>query len=180
MFEDGRSKKVVFIAHCFLNQNSISDGTAVYPAVFRNVIELFMNADIGIVQMPCPEFCCLGLDRGNICGTDFPVVIENTRIRAEMKKDIPNAQLDQLADYVVYQISEYIKYDFKVVGIIGANRSPNCGVDTTSDNNTEMKGMGLFMEKISRRLSEKSVSIPMIGLKGTDDISEKLGPLLKN
>ena len=85
MFEDGRSKKVVFIAHCFLNQNSISDGTAVYPAVFRNVIELFMNADIGIVQMPCPEFCCLGLDRGNICGTDFPVVIENTRIRAEMK-----------------------------------------------------------------------------------------------
>lgn len=37
MFEDGRSKKVVFIAHCFLNQNSISDGTAVYPAVFRNV-----------------------------------------------------------------------------------------------------------------------------------------------
>lgn len=113
MFEDGRSKKVVFIAHCFLNQNSISDGTAVYPAVFRNVIELFMNADIGIVQMPCPEFCCLGLDRGNICGADFPVVIENTRIRAEMKKDIPNAQLDQLVDYVVYQILESLNMDLK-------------------------------------------------------------------
>lgn len=179
MFEDGRSKKVVFIAHCFLNQNSISDGTAVYPAVFKNVIEFFMKADIGIVQMPCPEFCCLGLDRGNIYGANNPVVIENTRIRAEMKKDIPNGQLDQLADYVVYQILEYLKYEFKVVGIIGANRSPNCGVDTTSDNNTEMKGMGLFMEKISCRLSEKSVSIPMIGLKGTDDISDKLSPLIE-
>ncbi len=33
MFHDGRSKKVVFVAHCFLNQNAISDGTAVYPAV---------------------------------------------------------------------------------------------------------------------------------------------------
>lgn len=179
MFEDGRSKKVVFIAHCFLNQNSISDGTAVYPAVFKNVIEFFMKADIGIVQVPCPEFCCLGLDRGNIYGANTPVVIENTRIRAEMKKDIPNGQLDQLADYVVYQILEYLKYEFKVVGIIGANRSPNCGVDTTSDNNTEMKGMGLFMEKISCRLSEKSVSIPMIGLKGTDDISDKLSPLIE-
>ena len=179
MFEDGRSKKVVFIAHCFLNQNSISDGTAVYPAVFKNVIEFFMKADIGIVQMPCPEFCCLGLDRGNIYGANTPVVIENTRIRAEMKKDIPNGQLDQLADYVVYQILEYLKYEFKVVGIIGANRSPNCGVDTTSDNNIEMKGMGLFMEKISCRLSEKSVSIPMIGLKGTDDISDKLSPLIE-
>ena len=154
MFEDGRSKKVVFIAHCFLNQNSISDGTAVYPAVFKNVIEFFMKADIGIVQMPCPEFCCLGLDRGNIYGANTPVVIENTRIRAEMKKDIPNGQLDQLADYVVYQILEYLKYEFKVVGIIGANRSPNCGVDTTSDNNTEMKGMGLFMELSLIHISE--------------------------
>lgn len=41
--------------------------------------------------MPCPELCCLGLDRGNIYGADTPVVIENTRIRTEMKKDIPNA-----------------------------------------------------------------------------------------
>ena len=99
--------------------------------------------------MPCPEFCCLGLDRGNIHGADNPVVVENTRIRSEMKKNIPNAQLEQLVDYVVYQILEYIKYGFKVVGIIGANRSPNCGVDTTSDKNTEIEGMGLFMEKIS-------------------------------
>ena len=35
MFTDGRSKKVVFIAHCILNQNSISDGTAVFPAAFK-------------------------------------------------------------------------------------------------------------------------------------------------
>lgn len=174
MFKDGRSKKVVFIAHCFLNQNSISDGTAVYPAAFKDIVEFFMKADIGIVQMPCPEFCCLGLDRGNIYGANVPVVVENTRIRSEMKKAIPNTQLEQLADYVVYQILEYLKYGFEVIGIIGANRSPNCGVDTTSDDNAEIRGMGLFMEKISNRLSEKNISISMIGLKGSDNISEKL------
>jgi predicted secreted protein len=179
MFEDGRSKRVVFIAHCFLNQNSISDGTAVYPAAFKEMSEILLNADIGIVQMPCPELCCLGLDRGNIYGADMPVVAENTRIRTEMKKEIPNAQLEQLVDSVIYQILEYRKYGFEVAGIIGANRSPNCGVDTTSDNNAEVKGNGLFIEKISARLAEKNISIPMIGLKGTDNVSDKLRSLIK-
>ena len=81
MFTDIRSQKVVFIAHCLLNQNSISDGTAVYPAAFKDMIQMFLDADVGIVQMPCPELCCLGLDRGNIRGADSPVVVENTRIR---------------------------------------------------------------------------------------------------
>ncbi len=36
-------------------------------------------------------------------------MVENTRIRIEMKKDIPNTQLDRLADYVVYEILEYIR-----------------------------------------------------------------------
>lgn len=70
-----------------------------------------------------------------------------------------------------------MKYGFEVVGIIGANRSPNCGVDTTSDNSAEVKGNGLFIEKISSRLSEKGIVIPMIGLKGTDNVSDKLRPL---
>ena len=178
MFNDGRSKKVVFISHCLLNQNSISDGTAVYPAAFRELIDFFLNADVGIVQMPCPELYCLGLDRGNIYGADNPVVIENTRIRAEMQKDVHNTQLDRLAECVVYQILEYIKFDFQVIGIIGVNRSPNCGVETTSDNNAETGGMGLFIEKISSRLLQKKLSIPMIGVKGTDNIQDKLRKLM--
>lgn len=71
MFNDGRSKKVVFIAHCLLNQNSISDGTAVYPATFKEIIDYFINADIGVIQMPCPELSCLGLDRGNVSPPDW-------------------------------------------------------------------------------------------------------------
>jgi predicted secreted protein len=178
MFHDGRSKKVVFIAHCLLNQNAISDGTAVYPAAFKELVDFFLNADIGIAQMPCPEFCCLGLDRGNIHGAESPVVVENTRIRSEMKKDSSDIKLTKLADYIVQQIVEYQKYGFEIIGVIGANRSPNCGVETTSDNNTEINGMGLFMEKISRQLARENISVPMIGIKGTDNIQEKLQPFM--
>ena len=106
MFTDVRSKKVVFVAHCLLNQNSISDGTAVYPAAFKDIINLFMDNDIGIVQLPCPELCCLGLDRGNIYGADSPVTVENTRIRREMEKAETQTKLKALVDYTMLQIDE--------------------------------------------------------------------------
>lgn len=178
MFDDVRSKKVVLIAHCFLNQNSISDGTAVYPAAFKSVIKILLDADIGIFQMPCPELCCLGLDRGNINGIDSPVTVENTRIRMEMQKGIAHANLTRLVDYVMQQIMEYHKNGFELVGIIGANRSPNCGIDTTSDNDIEVEGKGLFMEKLAERLLNEHLTIPMIGLKGSDNIEKKLEMLL--
>ena len=177
MFHDGRSKKVVFVAHCFLNQNAISDGTAVYPAVWRDLIEFFMDAHVGIVQMPCPELCCLGLDRGDVHGAERPVAAENTRIRAEMKKDPVQQKLDELAGHVVEQMVEYDQSGFKILGVIGANRSPNCGVDTTSDNNEEVPGMGLFIEKIARRLQDRGLSLPIIGLKGSDAVIQRLRQL---
>ena len=98
---------------------TISDGTAIYPAANKDVVDFFLNGDIGIVQMPCPEICCLGLDRGNIHGADSPVVVENTRIRSAMQNDDSNLKLTRLADYVVQHIMEYKKYGFEVIGIIG-------------------------------------------------------------
>lgn len=179
MFTDGRSKKVVFIAHCLLNQNSISDGTAVYPAAFKTVIKFFLDSDVGIVQMPCPEFRCLGLDRGNIYGADCPVTTENTRIRKEMCKTAPNILLTDLVSQVMQQILEYHKYGFEIIGIIGANRSPNCGVDTTSDNNMEISGRGVFMEALSEQLTKENLSIQIIGLKHTDDMVAKIQTLFE-
>ena len=65
MFTDGRSRRVVFLAHCLLNQNAISDGTAEVPAAHREILRTVLDARVGVVQLPCPELCCLGLDRGD-------------------------------------------------------------------------------------------------------------------
>ena len=179
MFTDGRSKKVVFIAHCILNQNSISDGTAVFPAAFKEVIKKFLDADIGIVQMPCPELCCLGLNRGNDNGADDPVVIENTRIRKEMQKGETHKLLMVQVDYVMKQITEYNAYGFEIIGIIGANRSPNCGVETTSDFNKEISGKGVFMSELSNRIHEQKLNIPMLGIKSTDNVINQVKSIIK-
>jgi len=174
MFTDVRSKKVVFVAHCILNQNSISDGTAVHPAAFKDIINLFLNNDIGIVQLPCPELCCLGLDRGNIYGADSPVTVENTRIRREMENADTQQKLKTLVDYTMLQIDEYVKHGFEIKGIIGANRSPNCGVESTSDNDVEIDGMGVFMTALHKEITSRSLNIRMTGIKGSDNFAEKL------
>ena len=180
MFEDGRSKKVIFIAHCILNQNSISDGTAVFPAAFKDVIKILLDADIGIVQMPCPELCCLGINRGNKDGADVPVVIENTRIRKEMQKAKSYKMLMAQVDYVMKQITEYNAYGFEIIGIIGANRSPNCGVETTSDFNKEISGKGIFMSELSNRIKAENLNIPMLGIKDTDNVFEQVKSFIKS
>lgn len=179
MYTDGRSKKIALVAHCLLNQNSISDGTAVYPAAFKDVIYTLLDADIGIVQLPCPELCCLGLDRGNPDGANAPVVEENTRIRRAMKEPAAEKKLASLVDYTMLQVNEYCSNGFEIVGIIGANRSPNCGVETTSDDNREIAGMGLFMQSLADRLKERDLVIPMIGMKSSDNSIEKVISLLE-
>lgn len=178
MFTDGRSKKVVFIAHCLLNQNSISDGTAVFPAAFKDIIKTFLDADVGIIQLPCPELCCLGLDRGNIYGANSPVVEENTRIRKEMQNANVHKNLTILIDHVMQQIMEYHKHGFKILGIIGTNRSPNCGIETTSNCNEEINGKGIFIEELSNRLISIDLNIPMLGIKDSDNMVKKIKSLL--
>lgn len=179
MFQDGRSQKVAFLAHCLLNQNAISDGTAVRPAGFPEMVSYLLEHGVGIVQLPCPELMCLGLDRGDPQGAERPVVVENTRIRRAMAQAEPSRRLARLVADTMAQLLEYRRYGFQVVGILGANRSPCCGVDTTSQDDQEVPGMGVFLEALSRRLEEVGWKIPMVGFRGTDDAVETVQRLLE-
>ena len=179
MFQDGRSQKVAFLAHCLLNQNAISDGTAVRPAGFPEMVSYLLEHGVGIVQLPCPELLCLGLDRGDPQGAERPVVVENTRIRRAMAQAEPSRRLARLVADTMAQLLEYRRYGFQVVGILGANRSPCCGVDTTSQDDQEVPGMGVFLEALSRRLEEVGWQIPMVGFRGTDDAVETVQRLLE-
>ena len=179
MFQDGRSRKVAFLAHCLLNQNAISDGTAVRPAGFPEMVSYLLEHGVGIVQLSCPELLCLGLDRGDPQGAERPVVEENTRIRRAMAQAGPSRRLAQLVEDTMAQLLEYRRYGFQVVGILGANRSPCCGVDTTSQDDQEVPGMGVFLEALSHRLEEVGWQIPMVGFRGTDDAVETVQRLLE-
>ena len=165
MFTDERSKSIVFVAHCILNQNSISDGTAVYPGAIKEIMNVLSISDVGIVQMPCPELLCLGLDRGNSNGSYSPILEENTRIRMMMSQRSAATRIRQLVQDLIFQILEYQNYDFDIRGIVGINRSPTCGVDTTSKNNQEVEGKGVFIEALRNELKKNKIHVEIIGIK---------------
>jgi predicted secreted protein len=165
MFTDKRSKSIVFVAHCILNQNAISDGTATYPGSIKEIMKILCSSDIGIVQMPCPELMCLGLDRGNINGGTSPILEENTRIRKKMSRKPAAKKVRTMVQDLIFQISEYQDYGFDIQGIVGVNRSPSCGVDTTSEYNKEVGGEGVFIEALRRKLKKNRIQIKIVGIK---------------
>lgn len=168
MYNDKRSKKIILVSHCIMNQNSISDGTADYAGTFTEILDFLIKQNIGILQIPCPELLCLGLDRGDVNGAKRSVLEENTRIRTELLKEDNLIKINKISEDIYFQINEYLKNDFEIIGCIGVDRSPSCGILTTSKNNEEIEGKGVFMENLEHILKTNDININFIGIKTSD------------
>ena len=119
LFHDLRSRRVIFVAHCVLNQNARLDGCAVFPNVMRDALEALTEENVGIVQMPCPELMILGLDRC-IAGHG-----EDMRIRDTLESKKAEA-LRAMAERLAVEIEEYRKNGFAVLGVLRIENSPGC------------------------------------------------------
>jgi len=141
-------------------------------------VNLLLQSQVGIVQLPCPELHCLGLDRGDVHGAERPVIVENTRIRESMLRPKAIRELRVLVGLLVRQIEEYLRHVFSILGVAGINRSPSCGVDTTSKANQEVAGRGVFMEELHKELENRKINLDWIGIKATE--TEKALPALQS
>jgi predicted secreted protein len=52
---DERSRKVIFLSHCLLNENTRYAGGATRRGIVEEVIRPCLVEGLGVVQMPCPE-----------------------------------------------------------------------------------------------------------------------------
>jgi predicted secreted protein len=108
------------------------------------------------------------LDRGDQRGAERPLLEENTRIRESMGEDIHVHVLRERANDLVRQIRQYQSHGFAVLGVIGVDRSPSCGVATTSIGGSEQPGRGVFFEALAAALEESGIPLPMIGTKTSE------------
>jgi hypothetical protein len=137
LLDDRRGRRVVFLAHCLLNENTRYLGGACRAGAVREVVQACLDGGIGIVQMPCPEqhawggvlkrrllwfFGSEGTLRYRLRNVLLPVLVWYTR---RVYRKIARQVADQVADY---QSS-----GFTVVGIVGVDGSPSCGVRQTLD-----------------------------------------------
>jgi predicted secreted protein len=165
MFTDKRSKKILLVAHCILNQNAKIDRCAHYPGMIKGLLEIFADAGVGLIQMPCPELLYLGLNRQAEVGAPTTVEAEDTRVAGRMREDPAQTLCGKIVSDLTYQLEEYRKHGFALVGLVGINGSPTCGIETAWSNDQETPGPGVFIQRLKEELDKKGFSLTMRGIK---------------
>lgn len=149
---DNRSKKFAFIPFCLIAQAYQAQGIVKYEwkSSIRPFIDLLLDYQINIIQMPCAE-------------AEF----SNNLIREPKgisKYDTIefNKHCEKLANKVSDQIKKLISFNYEVITILGIEQSPSCCVNYIYTNKGMEKRMGLFMQKLYENI--KDLNIPIIGI----------------
>lgn len=178
LLSDKRKRRIVFVSHCWLNMNTRFPEGSGFEGANVPLIEVLLQHGLGIVQMPCPEFLCLGLEK------------EGWGTKSE--QDL-RACFRRVAETVADQIKIYLSYGYDIVAIIGMNPSPSCGVEATKGKGTmlglnrdtsEQEGSGVFIEELRNLAAERGLArLPFFGVRrtlpGEGGLEEKLETLRK-
>lgn len=189
MITDERSRRVAFVSHCLLNQNVRYMGGARCGGAIPSVLETFVTQNVGFVQMPCPEQAAWGgvtkrlLLRAygsravrRMRAVLLPLFVVYTRLRYWM-----------LARRVAREIHDYTLAGYEVVGVVGVDDSPSCGVRRTLDvkralpviasfdedvdrdtfnaravRDCLIAGRGFFIDALRRALARRALDVPLL------------------
>jgi len=154
-FGDPRSRKVVLVPHCVLNQNARAAGAAERPSAVTEFVTALLDRQVGILQMPCPELFAYGLDRGDIC------------IEKDLRTPVGRESLTILAQDLVRQIQAYLNCGIQVLGVFGKNGSPSCGVEETWAGHV-CPGSGAFIEELIAELENHNVGLEITGIRDSE------------
>ena len=149
-FDQTRSRKVIFVSHCMLNQNARITSAADFPAMFEPLVMWLKDHQVGIVQMPCPELMVLGLGR--------------VSVRDGLETEEGLLHLDQIIESIIYQIKQYQFQGFKVLGILGKQGSPACGVTKTWLDGRHQSGIGVFIRLLRQTLDQEDLGVEILGV----------------
>lgn len=174
--DDARKRKVVFLTHCFLNINTRFPQGCAFAGANIPVVNTLLKHNLGIIQMPCPEFLCIGLEK-------------------ERYGEIPAGELREcfrnIAAGVIDQVEAYLQLGYQIAGVIGMNPSPSCGVEVSKGKGTmlgldrdtsEVDEPGVFIEELMWLAEQRGLTeLPLFGLRrllpGENDLDSRLQSL---
>jgi uncharacterized protein YbbK (DUF523 family) len=189
---DERSRRVVLVSHCLLNENARYAGGATRPGAVTEIVDELVAAGYGIHQLPCPERLAWG------------GVLKRQSLRLYHSKGTPlyavrGALLGafigwtkiiyrRLARQVARDVADYQRAGIAVGGIVGIGASPSCGVMTTLDLRASLEvvaacpvaaltrdvmneqavlgcrrtGAGLFIDALDHELKHRHLTVPAL------------------
>lgn len=169
--QDNRSKKVAFVSSCLLNANNKVLGLSRYKGVCKEVLEVLMENDYGILQMPCPETLYLGVNRWWATKNVYACYCFTLHC-------------NNLAKQMVNYMTGYEKAEYETPIILACDGSPSCGYNLTSFHKdwggepaelkfekTLVKGMGVFIEQLTLEIEKEGIKKPTFYGLSLDDIT---------
>lgn len=135
-----RSKRLILLAHCILNQNAVVQPLAREPGALAGIVRICLEAGVGILQLPCPEFIARGPTRAQADRPSYDTPEYRAHCRA-------------LLESTRAQVEAYRQAGYEIVGLIGIGNSPSCGLLTTYEGGPR-PGRGVFMEELLAMIPE--------------------------
>lgn len=140
-FKDHRDKRIIFINNCLLNQTSRAPGVAYRRGTAAELIQIVLDNGISIQQLPCLE--CIGIggvSRKTFDGY-FPLISHSLKygwfpvLKLFFKVWLLNFAwlCRREAVQVTDRMDDLITEGYTIVGVVGMNDSPTCGVTKTLD-----------------------------------------------
>ncbi len=192
-FTDNGGKKVVFLNNCLLNQTSRAPGVAFREGASTELIQILFNNGLNIEQLPCLE--CIGMGGVSRKSFDayFPLLSNFVKngwfpiVKPYFKLWLNNfgRLCKKEATKVVDRMEDYIREGYTVVGVVGMNDSPTCGVTKTMDiidftrrlvtaeetgntpkqiiQETLIDGASFFIGNIMKELEEREMDVKVVG-----------------
>lgn len=140
-------KKVVFVPHCILNQNVRAVGNEKSNGTIKEIVNFFAEAEVGIVQLPCPEVeFDGGLDR-------------QLKTKENYNNEIYRKCCREISLKILKEVRKYLDKEYKVVGILGVEFSPTCAVYRIENGKKIFPGKGILMEELEKEMQKENFRI---------------------
>ena len=160
MKSDRRSRKMVAVINCVSNHNARAQGAAMYPGINHEVVDMLRKHDVGVIQVPCPEMACLGLQRTRQPGVS---------IRDALDTPAGRSCCEELSISVADTIEEFQSNGYTVAAVLGGDvKSPGCAVPfPPPEDGVDMprSSCGVFMKGLFDELHRRGIQIPIRGIR---------------
>lgn len=154
---DGRSRRVVALIECILNQNVRDCGAACSPAINAGVVEICLRHAVGMIQIPCPEQAALGLARVRPSGLSLHEAMHSAPARR---------CCDVIAERIVERLQEHQRSGHTVIAILGGNpRSPGCATHVAG---TPGGAEGALIVALRAGLARRGLDLPLLAVRDSD------------
>ena len=155
---------IIVLSHCILNRATrwwqrgkpLDDSRG----MASQILELLSGLQIGVIQMPCPEF--------TFCGNPRPPRTMDEYLSLPGFRDHCARLADETAEYLKSLIENAREPRIRILAILGVERSPTCCVEYApvgdgAEKRYE-KRRGIFIDLLVKSLRDRGIEVPVIGV----------------